>query len=82
MSIREEVVKALSGKAAELFGVDASTLGAETKFVEDLGAKSVNYVQFSAVLEEMYDVEVPYMEFKRKKTFAEAADYIAKLVGE
>lgn len=82
MTIREEVVKALTDKASELFLIDACTLGPETRFEEDLGAKSVNYVQFSAVLEGIYDVEVPYMEFRRKKTFAEAADYIAGLFGE
>jgi acyl carrier protein len=82
MSIREEAVTALVKKAQELFMKDPSSLGPETRFEEDLGAKSVNYVQFSAVLEELYEVEVPYMEFKRKKTFGEAADYIVKLVGE
>lgn len=76
MTVQEEVIKALADKAHELFGVDPSTLGPETRFVEDLGAKSSNYVQFSSMLEDMYDIEVPYMEFHRKKTFQEAADYI------
>jgi acyl carrier protein len=42
MSIREEVVEALKQEAAKLFGVDPDTLSADTRFVEDLGAKSVN----------------------------------------
>lgn len=79
MTIKEEVCQALAQKCAELFNKNAEELGPETRFVEDLGAKSVNYVQLSAVLEDMYDLEVPYMEFHRKKTFAEAADYIDSL---
>lgn len=81
MSIQEEVIEALAQKAGKMLGVDPSTLGPETRFEEDLHAKSVNYVQFTAVLEDIYEVEVPYMEFHRKKTFAEAGDYIASLLG-
>ena len=82
MSIREEVIEALCKKAADIFGVDAAALGPDTRFEEDLHAKSVNIVQFSAVLEDIYEVEVPFMEFKKKATFGEAADYIAGMFGE
>ena len=82
MAIRDEVIEALSKKAVALFGVDPSTLNGDTRFAEDLHCKSVNYVQFGAVLEDMYDVEVPYMEFKKKKTFGEAGDYIGAMFGE
>lgn len=81
MTVKEEVVEALVKKAAELFHKDPSTMGPETSFIDDLDAKSVNFVQFSAMLEDMYDVEVPFMEFKRKKTFADAGAYIASLLG-
>jgi acyl carrier protein len=82
MTTREEVVDALAKKAAVLFNLDASKLGPETRFIEDLDAKSINFVQLSSVLEDMYDLEVPFMGFRRNKTFAEAADYIAGLLGE
>lgn len=79
MTIQEEVIEALANKCAELFNVNAADLGPETRFVDDLGAKSTNYVQLSSMLEDMYDLEVPYMEFHRKQTFQEAADYIDSL---
>ena len=56
---QEEVVDILKNKAAEIFGVDASTLSAETSFVDDLHCKSVNIVQFASALEDEYEVEVP-----------------------
>lgn len=80
--IRDEVVDALARKSGELFGIDPTTLNADTRFEEDLHCKSVNYVQLSSVLEDMYDIEVPYMEFKRKKTFGEAGDWIASMFNE
>jgi acyl carrier protein len=82
MAIRDEAIDVLVQKSAKLFGKDPVTLGADTRFIEDLQAKSVNFVQLSAALEEQFEVEVPYMEFRRKSTFGEAADFIAKIFGE
>jgi len=82
MEFREQVIQILVEKAAKMFGLDPSTLGPETRFKEALGCKSANIVQFTTSLEDEFDVEVPYMEFNRKATFADAADYIAELCDE
>ncbi|MBR2696080.1 MAG: acyl carrier protein [Parasporobacterium sp.] len=82
MEFREEVIQILIDRAAKMFGLDPATLGPETRFKEDLQCKSANIVQFTTTLEDEYDVEVPYMEFNRKATFADAADYIAELCDE
>ena len=82
MPIREEVLDTLSKKAVELFGVDPAGLSLDTRFEEDLHVKSVNIVQFCATLEDVFDVEMPFMEIKKKKTFGEVADYIAQMFGE
>ena len=73
---QEEVVDILKNKAAELFGVDASTLSAETSFVDDLHCKSVNIVQFASALEDEHEDEVPYMQLNKCKTFADAAKFV------
>ena len=82
MSIREEVIEALSKKAASLFGLDAAELGADVRFIEDLNAKSVDMVKFSALLEDIFEVEVPFMDFVKNRTFGDAAAYIAGMLGE
>ena len=82
MEFREEVIQILIDRAAKMFGLDPSTLGPETRFKEDLQCKSANIVQFTTSLEDEFDVEVPYMEFNRKATFADAAEYIAELCDE
>ena len=54
----------------------------ETRFKEDLNAKSLSIAQLMNAIEDEYDVEVPYMEFKRKETIADAAAYAAELAEE
>ena len=63
-------------KAADIFGVDASTLDESTSFVDDLHCKSVNIVQFASALEDEYEVEVPYMQLNKCKTFLDAAKFV------
>lgn len=83
MTIREEALEVLIKKAKDIApGIDESTLGEDTRFEEDLHCKSIHIVQFSAALEDEFDLEVPYMEFKKKATFGEAADFIAEELGE
>lgn len=76
LEFQEEVIDILKNKAADIFGVDPSTLGPETSFVDDLHCKSVNIVQFAAAIEDEYEVEVPFMELNKKKNFREAAEFI------
>ena len=78
--IRNEVIELMREKCAFIFHVDKETLGPDTRLAEDLHCKSVNYVELSTYLENDYDVEVPYMAFKRNKTIGEVADYIQDLL--
>lgn len=54
----------------------------ETNFKEDLGASSLSIAQLMNAIEDEYDVEVPFMEFKRKETIADAAAFVQELVEE
>jgi acyl carrier protein len=79
ISTKDRVLARIVERAAELFKTDPSAYNAETRFVEDLKAKSVNYVQIIAVLEEEFDIQIPFMDFRRRKTFGEAAEFVAGL---
>ena len=65
---------ALSGCAGSAFAAPVNT-----SFKDDLACKSSNIVQFSAALEDHFDIEVPYMELARRKTFGEAGDLMEEL---
>jgi acyl carrier protein len=82
MELREEVLEKIIQRAAVLFKKDPGELSPDTKWVEDLKAKSVNYVQVIAVLEDAFDVQINFMEFRRKKTLGEAAEFVAQLCGD
>lgn len=73
---QEEVLDILKDKAVDIFGLDRGSLSAETTFVDDLGCKSVNIVQFASALEDEYEVEVPYMQLNKCKTFADACQFV------
>lgn len=80
MDLKEQILAVMIKRAAEVFKKNPEELSANTSFTGELEAKSVNYVQIITVLEDEFDVEIPFMEFRRKKTFGEAADYVEQLV--
>ncbi|MBN1849669.1 MAG: acyl carrier protein [Deltaproteobacteria bacterium] len=81
MELKDEILEHIIQRATEIFKKDFGELSAETRWVEDLNAKSVNYVQIITILADEYDVEINFMEFRRKKTFGESAEFVAQLCG-
>ena len=80
MALKEEILASIIKRAAVVFNKKPDQLSEATNFYDDLKAKSVNIVQILTVLEAEYDIEIKYMEFKRKKTFGEAAEFVAQLI--
>ncbi len=74
--MKDEVLARIIEKCGSLVGV--RPMDASTRF-EDLGAKSVDLVKMIAVLEDEFGVDINFMEFRRRKTFGEAAEYVASL---
>ncbi|MGB4661209.1 MAG: phosphopantetheine-binding protein [Mobilitalea sp.] len=77
MSLRTEVIEKIQERLTVIFGV--GEYNEKTDF-DLLGMKSVNYSQLTTALEDEFDVEIPYMDFKRRLTIGAAADYIVQLV--
>lgn len=80
MAIRDQIKQKLIERGAPLFGKKAEEIKEDMKFVDDLKAKSVHYSQITTYLEDEFDVEIPYMDFRRKATIGEAIDYVLELV--
>lgn len=81
MALKDEILEKIIERTAQVFKKDPGELSADTRFVEDLKAKSVNYVQIIAILEDAFDVQINFMKFRRKKTLGEAAEFVAELCG-
>ena len=82
MSQKEKVVDLIIERGSRLWGKAASELSADTRFAEDVNAKSVHISQITTFLEDELDIEVPYMQFRRRKTIGEAAEYVCEFLDE
>lgn len=82
MSLRNDIYTKLVERAAPLFGVRPEEMTENKRFEEDFKAKSVHISQITTYLEDVFDVEIPYMTFRRKATVGEAVDYVLKLCNE
>lgn len=79
--MKEQVLAKIIERACEIWNVDADTMNENTMF-SDLNPKSAHYSQMTTYLEDEFDIEVPYMNFKRCKSFGEAAEYVVELLEE
>ena len=59
-------------------GVNADQVTPEAKFVEDLGADSLDTVELVMELEEEFDISIPEEAAEKIQRVGEAVDYIEK----
>ena len=72
----ENVQERVKNIIVEQLGVEADQVKPEAKFVNDLGADSLDTVELIMALEEEFDVEIPDEKAEKIKTVGEAIDYI------
>lgn len=62
--------------------VHPETIGEDSRFIEDLGFNSYDFMSMVGEIEEKFDVEVEEREVVNVKTVKDAADYIQSLQAE
>ncbi len=72
-SFSEDRVKEIIAKELE---VDAKEVTPEKKFIEDLGADSLDIVELVMALEEEFDLEIPDEDADKLKTVGDAMEYL------
>ncbi len=72
MSVEERVKKIV----IDQLGVEESQVTKEAKFIDDLGADSLDTVELVMALEEEFGLEIPDEEAEKISTVGEAIDYI------
>ena len=65
----------------EQLNVNADEVKEESKFVEDLGADSLDVVELVMALEEKFDIEIPDDEAEKIVTVKNAMDFISSKQG-
>jgi acyl carrier protein len=63
---------------AKTFKADKKSLTLETKFIDDMGADSLDLVEFSLSLEDEYRIEVPESEIQNIKTIGDVIRLLEK----
>jgi acyl carrier protein len=72
----ENIEERVKNIIVEQLGVSADEVKPEAKFVNDLGADSLDTVELIMALEEEFDMEIPDEQAEKIKTVGEALDYI------
>jgi acyl carrier protein len=65
----------------EQLGVNPDQVVSDAKFVEDLGADSLDTVELVMALEEEFDAEIPDEEAEKLTTVGDAVKYIESMQG-
>ena len=71
--VQERVIKVV----AETLNLEPAQITPDSKFVEDLGAESMQSVELIAAFEEEFDIEMDEEEALDVKTVGKAVDFIA-----
>lgn len=78
---KNEILEKIIQRAAHIWGVAPESLNADTTFAS-MNAKSAHYSMITTTLEDAYDLEIPYLKFRRCETLGAAAEYVASLEEE
>jgi acyl carrier protein len=76
----DDVEKRFKRIVADIFKVDASKLKGSTRFVEDLGVRSLTMISLVAAVENEFGITTSPQETSKNKTIAQSVAYIEKLV--
>ena len=74
-----EIVKNI---IAEQLGVKPEEVTPEAKFIDDLGADSLDTVELGMALEEEFGIEIPDEEAEKLVTVGDAVKYIGDKAGQ
>jgi acyl carrier protein len=72
MSVTEKVKKMI----VDQLGVSESEVVPEAKFIDDLGADSLDIVELIMALEDEYSIEIPDEDAEKMETVGDAIKYI------
>ena len=74
------ILEKLTQMVADQFMIDVSEINADTVFVDDLGADSLDVVELTMALEEEFSLpDTPEEELMNIHTVGDLAEYIARV---
>ncbi len=76
------VLERVTDIVSEQLGVDKDKITADTSFVTDLGADSLDVVELVMEFEEEFDISIPDDAAEKIQTVGQAVEFIEKEGGE
>jgi acyl carrier protein len=73
-NIEQKIIKTV----AETLRVEEGTISSQSKFVDDLGADSLDLVELMMAIEAAFDCDIPDEEASKIATVADAVSYVEK----
>jgi acyl carrier protein len=77
-----DIVERVKKVTAETLKVDLSRVTNESRFVEDLGASSMESVELVAAYEEEFDIDMDEQSALAVKTVGDAVTFISKILAD
>ena len=77
---REEIIAKVKGVVSEKLNVGEDQVTTDAKFVEDLGADSLDQVELIMALEDDLELKIPEEEAEKLTTVGAAVEYIVTKV--
>ena len=78
----DDIVAGIKQVTAAVLKLDESVIEDSSRFVEDLGAGSIQSIELVAAFEEKFDIEMDSDEALGVKNVTDAAQYITKVITE
>jgi acyl carrier protein len=75
---KEEILSKVKAVVAEKLNVGEDQVTEEAKFVEDLGADSLDQVELIMALEDEFELKIPEEEAEKLTTVGSAVEYVLK----
>lgn len=79
---RENIAEEIKKLISESLSTDINEIKEDSKFVDDLGADSLDIVELVMSMENKFDIEIPDEDAQKIKTVGEAIDYISQRVAK
>ena len=73
---KEEILSKIKAVVAEKLNVGEDQVTSDAKFVEDLGADSLDQVELIMALEDEFELKIPEEEAEKLTTVGAAVEYV------
>ena len=78
--LRQEIEDIMLAAMEKVFEMPREKFTPETSFLDDLKATSMQFFPIIAALEDEFDIEIQYQDFRREgQTVKDAIDFVEKL---